>query len=179
MCVWASACGFSVSGTGSVIIFLLCASLRATSTARSRVVAPLSAALACTNWRRFGVRNCACRLIGGALPALGGELFTGHCHVVLLCLVLVLWFCCPWVLLPIHGLIFLNAFVRLVWSCWRFAPFCCVLCFARLTAAASFRLLLAASSLWCGAPSAAASLRCVELLLRLPLRFEPFSLRRA
>ena len=84
-----------LKGSGSVIIFLLCASLRATSTARSRVVAPLSAALACTNWRHLGVRNRACRLIGGALPALGSELFTGHGHVVLLCLVLVLWFCCP------------------------------------------------------------------------------------
>ena len=88
------ACGFSVSDFGSVIIFLLCASLCAASPALSRVVAPLSAALACTNWRRLGVRNCACRLFSGALPALGGELFTEHGHVVLLCLVLVLWFCC-------------------------------------------------------------------------------------
>ena len=31
----------------------------------------------------------------GALPALGDELFTGHSHVVLLCLVFVLWSCCP------------------------------------------------------------------------------------
>ena len=63
------------------------------------------------------------------------------------------------VLLPTHELIFLDAFVRLVWSCWRLAPFCCMLCFMRLTAAASLRLLFVAGSLLFGSPSAAVS-RC-------------------
>ena len=87
-------CGFSVSDFGPVIIFRRCASLCVASPALSRITAPLSAALACANWRRLGVQKCAYRLVDGALPALGGELFTGHGHVVLLCLVLVLWFCC-------------------------------------------------------------------------------------
>ena len=63
------------------------------------------------------------------------------------------------VLLLMHEFAFLNAFVCLVWSCWRLVSFCCVLCFVRLTAAAYLRLLFVAGSLSLSAPSAAVS-RC-------------------
>ena len=103
------------------------------------------------------------------------------------------------VLLPMHELLFLNAFVRLVWSCWRLAPFCCVLCFVRLTAAASFRRLFVAGSLSFVAPSAAVArcavawscrcaCRCTSSFFAAPWRgaaaalaaaLQAFSLRRA
>jgi hypothetical protein len=108
--------------------FSACASLYVASPALSQVIAPLSAALDCTNWRRLGVRRCACRLFSGASLALGDEPFTGHGHVVLSCLVF--RFGCV-----AHARIYFSErFCLPRWLCWRLALCCRLLCFVRLTA---------------------------------------------